>query len=541
MILTKRVALFVGLTLLAASPGYAFWSAATFQIHQEITQTALNADSYYTFGGQTYTFSTTAIAQINQLHKQMDDPDNYDPRDHFDGEHLADGFQGLQNDRDLLRQEFASQTPDPDTIWLLVGAMLHKIQDYYSHSTWIAAGHTDPNDIQDFGALTANTSPAPTIPSWLQDPTYPNINPDDCDSDYKTLLATVATSKLITTGYYQESNPNAGKCNHGLYGKNAVGIPKTVVLGAKCTLGGSQTPDGIARDAPCFSAQADVDAFYAAYALAENETEHFMKSITDELDAQQNGPAFCALLGIDPSTNDFCAPKFKPGVCANSNSCVMWHIDAVDFGGADPCDQSIIFNNCSVQELEAVLTATSTAATNYLGFQFLDQTTAVPLLQSLDQWAQSIPVGATQTSPTITLPLDSKDPTSTTPNNNALAGFQTNVVVADVPQGYVANALQSSAAYLQNTPTARPGTFTLTLQAVPTQSFASCAPGATCYVTTIYAQGTFDFWVDDLAIEHTAGISIGPHHVTGTFKFPDMQCTQLSQSQTTVSCPQGSF
>jgi hypothetical protein len=267
----------------------AFWSQLGFSIHQDITKDALNRTALYTYQGAAPGFSEKAInAIVTQNANQDDEAGMYAARDHFDSEELTQGFQLLQINRTRLRAALAGPNINQTYAWQQMGKMVHQIQDFYSHSNWIASGHTD---IRHFAALTA------IAPSG-NPPVTPPTGEKFCAPDLATLLPNVAD---ITTGYYPPHSPLAaplvGKCSHGEITKVDKGI-----AGAACVLNFSTTgtypdPHGIARDHACGTTEETAD-YVNAYNKAILETVEFVKAITDELAAANNGPGFCALLDV---------------------------------------------------------------------------------------------------------------------------------------------------------------------------------------------------------------------------------------------------
>jgi hypothetical protein len=521
----------LGAALLAGAwteRSHAFWSASLYQIHQAITMQVLSGD--FTFGGQSgYTFSDAAIAAINQQHKYLDTSSNYDPLDHFDGEQLVDGFQRLKETRALLEYELKQPSPDTFILWTLVGELLHQMQDFYSHSTYASSQIGAP---QDFATLTDSTT-TPTIPDYFTDSSYPDTNAQDCESDFITLLPVVTSSALITTGYYQAVNPNAGKCNHGLYGTNALGVPKTVVVGALCQIGVKAPADGIARDHPCSSEDSEVLDYEAAHDLAVQETTMFMTAIIKYLDGNNYSAGFCALLGLDNSAQA-CQPKIpQNGMCTSSNSCVLWNVGSVAFQ-ADPCSMATIYSRCSLDELEAVASNDANGPLDYIEFSFLYTMTG----PSIENFTNNLTAGVTATSPPMTFQLTANDPFSTDATlSSALVGFVTKEVITSPPTFYPVNALQSSAAYLQNNPQTAQGSLTFTITSQPTSDATTCT--SICTGANLIFSGSFDFYIDDPQILYTENFAIGSHHITGTFTFPEGTC-QVFAGQTGLACPTGS-
>lgn len=299
-----RVAALCGLCflLVVSHRALGFWSKVTiagigltpYPVHQDITKSALNQATFAyssVAGGGPFSFTQPAIDAITDYNVATDDPSNYDPREHFDSEFLQAGFKLLAAYRVELLTELQKQSPDQQVVWTLLGTMLHQIQDFYSHSTWVA----DKNvGIAGFGVLTEN-NPGTTVPAFL----LPRaLIGTVCAPDSVTLTQPLAPSSQITTGYYDVAVP-VGHCNHG----------SVVTEAANCVtvLSQRQPPDGVNHDSPCFASQADVDVYTSALTRAQQETLEFVTSIVTDLNTAHNAQGFCILLGIDLS-QPVCAP-----------------------------------------------------------------------------------------------------------------------------------------------------------------------------------------------------------------------------------------
>jgi von Willebrand factor A domain-containing protein 7 len=179
----------------------AFWSVGK-SVHQSITSEALSQPLFSLVQDrQTYPFSNLAIASINRAHFEAD-TDTYRAADHFDSEALAASYQLLTTRYQQLVAYLSNgnKVGNRRQIWRLYGLMLHQVQDFYSHSTWVASGRTE---IADFGKSISQGK----MPPFLLPPDGIGMV---CEAGGVRILNTAA----LTTGYYQVALP-PGKCEHG--------------------------------------------------------------------------------------------------------------------------------------------------------------------------------------------------------------------------------------------------------------------------------------------------------------------------------------
>ncbi len=293
----------------------AFWSKYLVgKIHQQqITAPALN--TAFTFGAQdpvsgapiTYheSFSTAAIDAINETNGAMDDPGayEYDPVDHFDSETLAPGFMLLATRRYLLMRDLEPPSPNQDEVWVLLGQMLHQLQDFYSHSSWVA---NYPGVIVNFGSKTENwdftaNPPYPFNVGAIPTLTHPvsSISGDFCNAS-GTALNQPANSTIISGFWGDFMPPPAKHCAHGVVAHELANcLPPNLLLLPSL-------PDGINRDSPCFALDSDVKAYETARDRAKSETETFVQAIITDLSNDGNTQGICVLLGLDPIPHPEC-------------------------------------------------------------------------------------------------------------------------------------------------------------------------------------------------------------------------------------------
>lgn len=209
----KRISLWLSVLLLCflSIQSNAFWSKFGYYVHQNIDNDVFKDFENLELG---VVFSKDAKAAINDANQNMDEH-TYHPYEHFDSDQVADSFDELIRKRDALKQALTDKKQQD--AWTQFGGMLHTIQDFYSHSTWIWIGN---EGIVDFGeALTPFSVKSPPIPDSLA-----NLNNGGCGAGPNTPDANDGTS-LVTTGFYKTikgfpsdtyvaSAPD-GKCEHG--------------------------------------------------------------------------------------------------------------------------------------------------------------------------------------------------------------------------------------------------------------------------------------------------------------------------------------
>jgi hypothetical protein len=266
--------------------------------------------------------------QINLAHAQADDPANYEAVDHFDSEELVEGL--LQITRRRAELNLALTPPisaaNQQNAWNLMGFMIHAIQDFYAHSSWIEEGNTNiiaVGGLTGFGALTVNTS-APTIPSCFQSVSVGAIaNPALCAPAGYPLLAPVSQ---MTTGYYDPLSAPSGKCDHGTLAQ-AIATCAAGVLAPGVSLIQVQ---GISKDSPCASYPLGPNHFTAA-SLAQAETLSFVQSIVADLNTANNAQGFCALLDLPSNTP----------ICGNG---VTWYLQGVTASDGETVTGSFVYD-----------------------------------------------------------------------------------------------------------------------------------------------------------------------------------------------------
>jgi hypothetical protein len=154
------------------APGLGSYSI--YQDHQDITKTALSAPNTFTFATVPYSFSPAAVTQINTVHQIVDNPPMYWAPNHFDSNSFVASIKELAVRRGELNVLLSNTSSFPNAYaqnlsqlqtkaWNLLGFMLHAVEDFYAHSSWVDEGNT--SNIVGFGALTENTA-APEEIQW---------------------------------------------------------------------------------------------------------------------------------------------------------------------------------------------------------------------------------------------------------------------------------------------------------------------------------------------------------------------------------------
>ncbi|XP_077574936.1 von Willebrand factor A domain-containing protein 7-like [Stigmatopora nigra] len=125
---------------------------------------------------------------------------------HFDDESFQEG-------RDLITQGVASVKDDVrmgriTIARVTLGAILHTLQDFYSHSNWVELGNTAP-----YSVLISPDQPLENL-AGPNTPTCRNCEGDNCDNN---ILPNVLENRLLTSGYFNlfSAGKPEGKCSHG--------------------------------------------------------------------------------------------------------------------------------------------------------------------------------------------------------------------------------------------------------------------------------------------------------------------------------------
>src|SRR5262249_53985665 len=130
-----------------------------------------------------------------------------------------------------LKAPLKGQPINNQEVWQLFGYMVHGVQDFYAHSTWVAGGHST---IVNFGS---SISPGPSF-AFLAPP-----SPSGAASGHSR--ATLAPSPATAAGYSPPTTPSesrlsTGQCRHGTLAH--------IVTSCASVLSTPPAPDGINHD-----------------------------------------------------------------------------------------------------------------------------------------------------------------------------------------------------------------------------------------------------------------------------------------------------
>lgn len=243
---------------LAAAPALAFQPNDTG--HLGITSEGLSPIER-TINGTTYRFSEDAIYEVRDANRDTDIFEFHREEAHFDNESLDAASARVIALKEEAIQELLESPPDGETAQDRLGAALHTIQDFYSHSNWVEMGMTSPElrlGREMLSPLALGVAVCPSSPDTLEG----------------------AGLSDTTTGYYYLPNPceapPPGKCLHGVEGFCA----------------------GINKDAP------GRGAYPQAYALAVAATRDFAEQILDDPRIAGNEAAIASLMGASSAGGD---------------------------------------------------------------------------------------------------------------------------------------------------------------------------------------------------------------------------------------------
>jgi hypothetical protein len=209
-----------------------------------------------TLNGRTYRFTDAAIYEVRDQNRNQDFFAFYVEEAHFDNESLDSGSARLMALKEEAIQHLLEKPPNGEDARDALGAALHTVQDFYSHSNWVEMGQTTIETQLGRGLLTPLSISVATCP----------VRPDTLDGDGLT---------QETTGYYELPNPCTpppdGKCLHGVEGI--------------CS--------GINKD---FAGRF---GYEAARDLAVLATNDFASQILDDPRIASDEAAIAALMGVD--------------------------------------------------------------------------------------------------------------------------------------------------------------------------------------------------------------------------------------------------
>jgi len=149
--------------------------------HLGITRTALESISR-ALEGETLRFSTRAIDQIATANKDTDCGENgacvclscvQDSSRHFDNEDFLSSTARLVDLKEKIILKITAESPDGASARQDLGAALHAIQDFYSHTNWVEMGFVNIDgrlEIRHLLGCLLALRLVPTIPPLLEAP-----------------------------------------------------------------------------------------------------------------------------------------------------------------------------------------------------------------------------------------------------------------------------------------------------------------------------------------------------------------------------------
>lgn len=262
--------------LLTAREALGFAVLAGFDVHQEITEDALEQIGFFGLG-----FTPRAIEQIVDGNVHADKHQEIDYY-HVDNESIEAAHANLL----LIRQKIkllveSDRFPDWEAARKELGLALHTVQDFYAHSNWIERGFRDV-------ALIGTTS----LDSRLSQTA---IAPCDAQGNNVT--------SLFTSGYYPQVTPFAVvggyKCVHGVL----VEDPADIVISAMFAMSkdfelSSPLAARLVALVPGFDPDGYNERVRAAKSVARQATVSFVELVISDI--ASNPIAVCRLLGHDP-------------------------------------------------------------------------------------------------------------------------------------------------------------------------------------------------------------------------------------------------
>lgn len=261
------VSLVLTLVLSLASP---MVRAFSIPVHLGITEDELAALTAQVDGRQE-TFSERAIEQIKAANEVQDSIGRlsaavFRPERHFTNERFVDSSRRIRDLREEVVELVTQDQPNGDAARERLGAALHTIQDFYSHSTWVERGNGG-------------------IVSGFGDTIYsdPGADLNACQDDDANNLLPGGGNDGTTSAYYVGAlgcaSIPAGKCWHGNYMSWCIGINKDLDAAGAAEKGVAQNP---------FHDQ--------AASRATEATRVFVQGILDELAGDDQ--ALAALLDL---------------------------------------------------------------------------------------------------------------------------------------------------------------------------------------------------------------------------------------------------
>ena len=255
------------LTSLASGNAHSFW---IFGGHDDITEEALRSTYGKLSNGHEVYFSDRAIDEIWYWNRATDTAEALNkPIYHFDDESFGKSSQRLLDGKNALISYLQKDKSKGENAWKHLGILLHTLQDFYAHSTWVEQGNATIDTRLGVQALT-----------WLTPNAIGNVC-DKPDADNVNYLSITASD--ITTGYFPQPDScdfseivTLNKCAHG----SLLYIPS--VRGCA----------GLNKD---YFGRKNFDK---AKELAIDATIDYVNQIFNELEKANNDLAICKLVGV---------------------------------------------------------------------------------------------------------------------------------------------------------------------------------------------------------------------------------------------------
>lgn len=221
----KRVLIPFAVALLVSQTAAGF----SIPVHLQITQDQLEPLSAEV-NGRTVDFSDRALEQIGDANEAVDSIVTlsaalFSPERHFTNEEFDDSTQRLLDLREEILELVRNERRNGHKARKKLGQALHTIQDFYSHSNWPELGNAGINDA--FGERTLDDPPlarhtCPDDPNTLG----PNGG-GGITSSYFVGFSVFPSEIGCDTDELPE-----GKCFHGNYSEDCIGINKDLTAAA---------------------------------------------------------------------------------------------------------------------------------------------------------------------------------------------------------------------------------------------------------------------------------------------------------------------
>jgi len=138
------------------------------------------------------------------------------PEYHFDDEKIVEGLERIAVLKDQIVER--ARTGRYVEARKKLGAALHTMQDFYSHTNWVELGQRQPFQLPD-GRLRFSTDPDPGFDQMIRIAAGRTVcgEPGDPTVDNSKDLVSAASrgGNLLTSGYFFSPTRKVGQCTHG--------------------------------------------------------------------------------------------------------------------------------------------------------------------------------------------------------------------------------------------------------------------------------------------------------------------------------------